>query len=78
MKYNSYETIISVTLHDLKVEIKRNGCTMIKVIDKGYKGVYSQLEQIYDNKIKRKVLDDDTEAIRKALEILTSRFKEVN
>lgn len=77
MNYNRYEILTSVTINTFILEIKRNGYTFKKVIDKDYKGIYRQLKENYDDRIKRKVFNDDTEAIRKALELLISRYKGV-
>ena len=77
MNYNRYEISTSITNNTFTFEIKRNGYTFKKVIDKDFKGVYRQLKEIYDDRMKRKIINNDTEAIRKALELLINRFKGV-
>ena len=77
MNYNKYELSTSITINTFILEIKRNGYTFKKVIDKDFKVVYRQLKEIYDDRMQRKIINDDTEVIKKGLELLINRFKGV-
>ena len=64
MRGQRYEINISVKDNYYKVEVLKNGWRMVTV-EGDYNNILNRLYEIYDSRINRNVINDDTRAIEK-------------
>lgn len=67
MRGQRYEINITAKDNKYKVEIKKNGWRMVTVGEDTYNKVLNRLYEIYDSRVNRNVLNDDTRVIEKAI-----------
>ena len=66
MRGQRYEINISAKDNYYKVEVLKNGWRMVTA-DGDYKNVLNRLYEIYDSRINRNVVNDDTRVIEKSI-----------
>ena len=66
MRGQRYEINISVKDNYYKVEVLKNGWRMVTV-EGDYNNILNRLYEIYDSRINRNVINDDTRVIEKSI-----------
>ncbi len=67
MRGQRYEINISAKDNYYKVEVLKNGWRMVTVEEYNYNNVLNRLYEIYDSRVNRNVLNDDTRVIERAI-----------
>ena len=67
MKGDRYEINIIAKDNNYKVEVLKNGWRMVTVEEYNYNNVLNRLYEIYDSRVNRNVLNDDTRVIEKSI-----------
>ena len=67
MRGQRYEINITAKDNNYKVEVLKNGWRMVTVEEYNYNNVLNRLYEIYDSRVNRNVLNDDTRVIERSI-----------